>query len=144
MRAWIMSLAYFSFCLFTVIGTIVQAEPESMARPTRPKVFGSPEELKKYADLVRDYYYLIGKARYGKRGDMAPMSTELNNSWETLRMIQDARRQNEQQRQEKMRQSKEQVLFSDLQSSDIDKHTSHVATRPGSLSDMIGNYIDVQ
>ncbi|EFN68519.1 hypothetical protein EAG_09948 [Camponotus floridanus] len=115
-----------------------------MARPTRPKVFGSPEELKKYADLVRDYYYLIGKARYGKRGDMAPMSTELNNSWETLRMIQDARRQNEQQRQEKMRQSKEQVLFSDLQSSDIDKHTSHVATRPGSLSDMIGNYIDVQ
>ncbi|XP_072767599.1 neuropeptide Y-like [Anoplolepis gracilipes] len=146
MGTWMMSLAHFSCCLLlvAVVGTlIVHADPEPMARPTRPKVIGSPEELKRYADLVRDYYFLIGKARYGKRSDIVPMS-ELNSAWEILRMIQDARRQNEQRRQEKLRQNKEQVLFRDFQNSDVDKHTSHAPVRPGFLSDIIGNYDDVQ
>ncbi|KMQ96760.1 neuropeptide f isoform x1 [Lasius niger] len=115
-----------------------------MARSTRPKAVVNSEELKRYADLVNDFYYLTTKPRYGKRSDIVPMSTELSGAWEILKMIQDTRRQNEQRRQEKIRQNKEQVLFHDFQSSDIDKHTSRVATRPGSLSDMIGNYDDVQ
>lgn len=146
MRTWTRSLAHF-FCwllLAIIVGiSIVHAEPEPMARPTRPKVFSNPEELKRYADLVRDYYFLIGKARYGKRSDTVPMSMEMNGAWEILKMIQNARR-NEQRRQEKIRQNKEQILFRDFQSSDIDKHTSRVPTRPGSLSDMIDNYDDVQ
>ncbi|KAL6423622.1 hypothetical protein ACFW04_010268 [Cataglyphis niger] len=141
MRTWMMSLAHFPCCLLlatVVIGTsIIHAEPEPMARLTRPKVFGSPEEFKKYANLVKDYFFALGKARFGKRDDIAlPMSTELSN-WEILRMIQNA------QRQKKIRQNKE-VLFHDFQSSDIDKHTSSVPARPGSLSDMINNYDDVQ
>ncbi|XP_029669086.1 uncharacterized protein LOC115238972 [Formica exsecta] len=140
MRTWMMSLVHFSCCLLlaTVVGTsIVHAETEPMIRLTRPKEFGNPEELRKYVNLVRDYYMSLAKARFGKRSDVAPMSTELSN-WEILRMIQDARRQ------QKIRQNKEQVLFHDFQNSNIDKHTSRVATRPGSLSDMIGNYDDVQ
>lgn len=146
MWTWTRSLAHFVCWLLLAIivgASIVHAEPEPMARPTRPKVFSNPEELKRYADLVRDYYFLIGKARYGKRSDIAPMS-ELNGAWEILKMIQDARRQNEQRRQDKIRQNKEQILFRDFQSSDIDKHASRVPIRPGSLSDMIGNYDDIQ
>lgn len=48
--------------LAMVVGPVL-AEPEPMARPTRPKVFTSAEELKRYLDLVRDYYSLNGKAR---------------------------------------------------------------------------------
>lgn len=40
----------------------VYAEPEPMARPTRPKMIGSSEDLKRYLDLVRDYYF-NGRAR---------------------------------------------------------------------------------
>ncbi|XP_029172449.1 uncharacterized protein LOC114941600 [Nylanderia fulva] len=143
MRTWMRSLAHF-FCwllLAIIVGiSIVHAEPEPMARPK------SIEEMKQFADELRNRYYVIGKARYGKRSDITPMLTELNGAWEILKLIQDARRQNEQRRQEKIRQNKEQVLFRDFESSDIDnKHiTSRVSTRPGSLSDMIGNYDDVQ
>ncbi|XP_070152938.1 neuropeptide Y-like [Polyergus mexicanus] len=137
MRTW-MSLAHFSCCLLLaiVVGTsIIHAEPKSMTRLTRPKEIANSEDLKKYVNLVRDYYLSLAKARFGKRSDIAPMSTELRN-WEILRMIQDARRQ------QKIRQNKEQVLFHDFRN--IDKHTSRVATRPGSFSDMIDNYDDVQ
>ncbi|KAK0088125.1 hypothetical protein PV325_013121 [Microctonus aethiopoides] len=48
----------------------VNADPDAMARPTRPKVFTSVDELRRYLDLIRDYYSLSGKARYGKRADM--------------------------------------------------------------------------
>ena len=43
---------------------IIQGDPEPMARPMRPKVFSSPEELRRYLDRVRDYYTFNGKARY--------------------------------------------------------------------------------
>lgn len=55
------------FCCLLVVAVVwtanVYAEAEAMARPTRPKVIGSPEELKRYLDLVRDYYSLNGRAR---------------------------------------------------------------------------------
>lgn len=50
--------------LVTIFGiTIIQCEPEPMARPTRPKVFTSPEELQEYLKDVKGYYWLNGKAR---------------------------------------------------------------------------------
>lgn len=79
--------------------------------------------------------------RYGKRGDVAPMS-DMNVTWEALRMILDEQRQNRQRRQEKLRQSKEQVLYRDFHSTDVDKHTSRVATRPGYPLDAVGRYYD--
>jgi len=66
--------------------------------------------------------------------------SELDATWETLRMILDAQWRNEQRKQEKM--NKEQVLFRDFQSADADKHTSHVAIRPGSFLDAIEKYYD--
>lgn len=50
--------------LVTIFGiTTIQCEPEPMARPTRPKVFTSPEELQEYLKDVKGYYWLNGKAR---------------------------------------------------------------------------------
>lgn len=70
---------------------------------------------------------------------------ELNATWETLKMIQDAQRQNEQRRQENIRQNKEQIPLRDFLSSDADEYTSGVATRSGSLSNVIDKYYyDVQ
>lgn len=60
MRARI-SVVRFLGCLLlvAVVGTAnTCAEPEPMARPTRPKAIASPEELERYFDLVRDYYSL--------------------------------------------------------------------------------------
>lgn len=42
----------------------VDGAPEAIARPTRPKAFTNVDDLRKYLDLVRDYYSLSGKARY--------------------------------------------------------------------------------
>ncbi|KAF7997106.1 hypothetical protein HCN44_005383 [Aphidius gifuensis] len=56
--------------MIIVIMTIVletNGEPDAMARPTRPKVFTNLNELQKYLELVKDYYSISGKARYGKR-----------------------------------------------------------------------------
>lgn len=65
---------------------------------------------------------------------------ELNATWETLKMIQDAQRQNKQQRQENIRQNKEQILLRDFPSSDADEYTLYDATRSGSLPDVINKY----
>ncbi|KAJ8687187.1 hypothetical protein QAD02_022981 [Eretmocerus hayati] len=62
-------LTYLIVVLIAVGCSTVQSSPEPMARPTRPKVFTSPEELREYLDLIRVYYTLSSKARYGKRGD---------------------------------------------------------------------------
>lgn len=80
-------------------------------------------------------------SRYGKRGDITPIS-ELDATWETLKMILDAQWRNEQRKQEKMRQNKEQALFRDFQNADVDKHTPHIAIRPGPFPDVIGKYYD--
>ncbi|XP_046410296.1 neuropeptide Y-like [Neodiprion pinetum] len=61
----------------------VHGEPDPMARPTRPKVFTSADELRRYLDLVKDYYSLNGKARYGKRAQIFP-ATE--NPWDIMRV----------------------------------------------------------
>ncbi|XP_011636491.1 uncharacterized protein LOC105426800 [Pogonomyrmex barbatus] len=131
-----------SFCCLlvaTFIGVITtNAKPEPMASLTRSEETDSDIQLKRYADLIRNYHYTFGKPRLGKRGDAAPM-TESNAAWEILKMIQDAQRQNEQQRQENIRQNKEQILFRDFPSSDADERMSHIA---GFLPDVIGKYYD--
>ncbi|XP_012285592.1 uncharacterized protein LOC105702531 [Orussus abietinus] len=60
-------LAWFFLVSMSIVPILTYADPEPMARPTRPKVFTNAEELRRYLDLVRDYYSLNGKARYGKR-----------------------------------------------------------------------------
>ncbi|XP_032688269.1 uncharacterized protein LOC116852238 isoform X2 [Odontomachus brunneus] len=141
-----LSLIHFFGCLLliAVVGTAnTYAEPEPMARPTRPKAIASPEELERYFDLVRDYYSLR-RARYGKRGgDAAPRMSELNATWETLKTILDTQRQNQQRRLSKLKPSKEQeVAYRDYHSLDADRHASRVATRPGYLLDAVGRYYD--
>lgn len=78
--------------------------------------------------------------RYGKRADVAP-TPELN-VWESLKLILDAQRQNQQRRLEKFRQNKEQVLYRDSHNTDAGKHMSRVATRPGYLLDVVSKYYD--
>ncbi|XP_024874390.1 uncharacterized protein LOC112456215 [Temnothorax curvispinosus] len=138
-----MNLVRFFWCLsvVAVIGmTIACAEPT--ARLTRSEDIGSDDQLKRYTDYVRNYYSTFGKARHGKRSDAAPVM-ELDATWKTLKMIQDAQRQ--QQRQENVRQNTEQVLLRDFPSSDTDEYTSYDATRSVSLPDIISNYYnDVQ
>ncbi|CAG2055832.1 unnamed protein product [Timema podura] len=41
--------------------------PENMARPARPKVFATPEELRSYLEEVSNYYAIAGRPRFGKR-----------------------------------------------------------------------------
>ncbi|EZA47126.1 hypothetical protein DMN91_000407 [Ooceraea biroi] len=110
-----MSAARFLCCLLliAIVGTVIAcAEPESMARSTRPKVIANSEELKRYLDLVREYYSMTGTARFGKRND-PPISE--NTIWEIFRMILDnAQRQNEQRRRDRIRQNKEPVPFNDF------------------------------
>ncbi|XP_033220253.1 uncharacterized protein LOC117174911 [Belonocnema kinseyi] len=77
----------------------IQGDPEPMARPMRPKVFSSPEELRRYLELVRDYYTFNGKARYGKRSDTLLTTPGMTDSADTLRMILDVNRQKQLERQ---------------------------------------------
>ncbi|KAL7291447.1 hypothetical protein TKK_0015031 [Trichogramma kaykai] len=62
-------LAILLLTLILVEFRSVKCNPEPMMRPTRPKVFTSPEELRQYLELVKDYFTVHGKARYGKRAD---------------------------------------------------------------------------
>ncbi|KAK2576107.1 hypothetical protein KPH14_007441 [Odynerus spinipes] len=104
-------LAIFLITIFGII--IIKCEPEPMARPTRPKVFTSPEELRRYLDLVKDYYSLNGKARYGKRGNKSP-AVYLDYPWDSLKFILDTQRRFQQQKEEKIKPIKGQV-FHDFQ-----------------------------
>ncbi|XP_011870278.1 PREDICTED: uncharacterized protein LOC105563359 [Vollenhovia emeryi] len=137
-----MNLVRFFGCVLVVAViemTITCAELDSTARMTRSELIDSDIKLKNFADSVKNYYYTFGKARYGKRSDAVPMM-ELNAIWETLKMIQDAQRQNKQQREENIRQNKEQILLRDFPSSD--EYTSYTIRFP---PDVIGKYYnDVQ
>ncbi|XP_058796011.1 pro-neuropeptide Y-like [Phymastichus coffea] len=74
--------------IFMAVGCLtVQSQPEPMARPTRPKVFTSPEELKQYLDLVKDYYTLNSKPRYGKRADPYQATNAPEHPINILRMM---------------------------------------------------------
>lgn len=121
--------------MITIFGvTITQCEPEPMARPTRPKVFTSPEELRRYLDLVKDYYSLNGKARYGKRaGGNGSPTVYLGYPWDTLKFLLDAHRRLQQQKEEKDKPIKGQV-FRDLQ---VIRNSS-----PVNFNDAIDKYYD--
>lgn len=54
---------YLPLVIFILGAVIVDGEPEPMAGPTRPEVFTTPEELRRYLDYVGDYYLQNGKAR---------------------------------------------------------------------------------
>lgn len=143
-----LSIGCLLFIFSTLGATLVHGDPEPMARPTRPKVFTSPEELRRYLDLVRDYYSLNGKARYGKRGDVLPAMPDKDHPWDALRMILDVRRQMQQQRQQQQRQKfeksdeeKDQFL-QDFQISGGGKHAAKFDARPPYLLDVVGKYYD--
>ena len=62
-RTMLVQITWISLVLL-VGSVVINGNPEPMARPMRPKVFSNPEELRRYLDLVRDYYTLNGKPRY--------------------------------------------------------------------------------
>ncbi|XP_074110907.1 neuropeptide F [Cotesia typhae] len=78
-------------------------EPETMSRPTRPKMLGSSDELRKFLDVVRDYYTVSSKARYGKRGviptiivhDRPHTRVIINSLMKTLESVKDKHRERE-------------------------------------------------
>ncbi|XP_028050427.1 uncharacterized protein LOC105834609 isoform X2 [Monomorium pharaonis] len=139
-----MNLDHFLCCLLivTVIGmTIVSAELEPIRLVRSDETIGSDILLQRFVDCLRNRY-ISAKPRHGKRSDAVPMM-ELNATWETLKMIQDAQRQNEQRRQQNIRQNKEQILLRDFPSLNDDEHTSYDATQydaTGSLSEEAGKY----
>ncbi|XP_067004686.2 uncharacterized protein [Anabrus simplex] len=60
-----------AFCLLLTIVMPCYSDPlpreqNNGSRPVRPKVFSSPEELRKYLDDLSDYYAYAGRPR-GKR-----------------------------------------------------------------------------
>ncbi|KAL0267942.1 UNVERIFIED_CONTAM: hypothetical protein PYX00_010067 [Menopon gallinae] len=56
-----------------------------MARPTRPKVFGSPDDLKNYLEELGNFYAIAGRPRFGKR-TLAPwMATYFKEDPESFR-----------------------------------------------------------
>ncbi|CAG7721657.1 unnamed protein product [Allacma fusca] len=68
----------FGFWLIVVLGVIyLQSESsvrgealtsmEAEARPQRPRVFTSPDELRNYLEALSKYYALAGRPRFGKR-----------------------------------------------------------------------------
>lgn len=68
--------------------------------------------------------------------------SELNATWETLKTILDAQRQNQQRRLAKLKPDKEQeVAYRDYHGLDADRHSSRLAIRPGYL-DVVGRYYD--
>ncbi|KAF7385343.1 hypothetical protein HZH68_013773 [Vespula germanica] len=133
--------------LVTIFGiTTIQCEPEPMARPTRPKVFTSPEELQEYLKDVKGYYWLNGKARYGKRaGGNAFPAFYLGYPWNTLRFILDTHRHFQQQKEDKNKPIKGQIIFRNnfrnFQDTDSKKQIFR-NNAPENLSDMIDKYYD--
>ncbi|XP_012265693.2 uncharacterized protein LOC105691637 [Athalia rosae] len=79
----ILSMLACLIMMVTFSPILVFGEPDPMARPTRPKVFTSADELRRYLDHVKDYYSLSGKARYGKR---TPSLSITENPWELVRI----------------------------------------------------------
>ncbi|XP_057330438.1 uncharacterized protein LOC130670860 [Microplitis mediator] len=63
-----LTFAWIFFVTWMLGSEVMCVEPDTMARPTRPKIITDVDELRKYLDLVRDFYTVNSKARYGKRG----------------------------------------------------------------------------
>ncbi|KAI4502687.1 hypothetical protein M0802_002599 [Mischocyttarus mexicanus] len=130
--------------LVTIFGiTIIQCEPEPMARPTRPKVFTSPEELRKYLDLVKDYYSFNGKARYGKRGGGGGVTLPefyLGYPWNNLRFLPGIHHNYRQLKEDKNKPITGQV-FRNFQDSDLGKEI-FISNPTVNFSDMIDKYYD--
>ncbi|XP_014217751.1 pro-neuropeptide Y-like [Copidosoma floridanum] len=66
-----LQVMYFVLGIIILQSITAQSDTEPMARITRPEVFSNPDDLKQFLDLVKGYYSLNGKARYGKRKDMS-------------------------------------------------------------------------
>lgn len=59
-----LTFAWIFFVMWMLGSEVMCAEPDTMARPTRPKIITDVDELRKYLDLVRDFYTVNSKARY--------------------------------------------------------------------------------
>ncbi|KAK6620243.1 hypothetical protein RUM44_006644 [Polyplax serrata] len=58
-----------SFCSCDPIRPVHERN-ENMSRPTRPKIFSTPEELKSYLEELGNFYAIAGRPRFGKRTAM--------------------------------------------------------------------------
>lgn len=55
---YVMTLATPYFC-----HSVMSSEVENIARPTRPKTFGSPDELRSYLDQLGQYLAVVSRPR---------------------------------------------------------------------------------
>ncbi|KAK1122373.1 Pro-neuropeptide Y [Melipona quadrifasciata] len=137
-----------SICLFLALfifgAVVVHGEPEPMARPTRPEIFTSPEELRRYLDHVSDYYSHSGKARYGKRGRPSISSVpDVNYAWDTMKTVLVENSQRPQQPKLGKRKQEENQFLGELGSYGSTKEdTSRIDTRPCHVLDMVEKYYD--
>ncbi|XP_012142991.1 neuropeptide F isoform X2 [Megachile rotundata] len=135
---------YMFVALLTFGIMIVHCEPQPMARPTRPEVFTSPEELRRYIDHVREYYTLSGKARYGKRGNIPFTGLDDNDGWDTVRTILEVPQSSQRTKFEK-RMQEENRFVRELENSSDRKHSSKVDVRPCHTLGIVERYYgDVQ
>ncbi|XP_025207538.1 uncharacterized protein LOC112603253 [Melanaphis sacchari] len=65
---YVMALATTCYC-----HPVTSSEVESIARPTRPKTFGSPDELRSYLDQLGQYLAVVSRPRFGKRKPTFPV-----------------------------------------------------------------------
>ncbi|KAF3430246.1 hypothetical protein E2986_11563 [Frieseomelitta varia] len=136
-----------SICLFLVLfifgAVVVHGEPQPMARPTRPEIFTSPEELRRYLDHVSDYYSHSGKARYGKRGRVMSSVPDMNYVWDTMKTVLSENSQQSQQPKLEKRKEEENRFLSEPGSYGSTKEdTSRIDTRPCHVLDIVGKYYD--
>lgn len=139
-----LGIIWMIFVLAALQTEIVHGDPDPMARPTRPKVFTSPEELRRYLDHVRDYYSLNGKARYGKRAEVIPTKLEGDHTWDMVRTILDVHRQMQQQQREYGETAKNEKMdwLHTFEDSNMAKHPMKLSSRPTYLLDIIEKYYD--
>ncbi|CAK9827285.1 Pro-neuropeptide Y [Anthophora retusa] len=123
------------------ITVVVHGEPEPMARPTRPEVFTSPEELRRYLDHVSDYYSLSGKARYGKRGNTLSSTPDVNHIWDTMKTILENSQRTQQVKLEK-RKWDDSRFSGELESTNDRKLASRLDVQPCHVLDIVDKYYD--
>ncbi|KAG7189239.1 hypothetical protein KM043_008799 [Ampulex compressa] len=87
------SVAWSCLVVMAIGAVLVYGEPEYLKRPVRPKIFTSREQLKRYLDLIQEYYSVTGRARYGKR-DVTPAA---DLPWDALRAVLGLDRQTQQE-----------------------------------------------
>ncbi|EEB15547.1 conserved hypothetical protein [Pediculus humanus corporis] len=59
-------IIYAGFCYGDPIRPIYERN-ENMLRPTRPKIFSSPNDFKSYLEDLGNFYAIAGRPRFGKR-----------------------------------------------------------------------------